>query len=227
MPRMQVLFVVLNEDRESARSNAERAETGVKAAHRRHILGEHGRLAVDPNDQAVSALQQQLARGLAVRLPRYRVQVQPRREARDKAKVERQVVEVHGGVALRTNLREIAWQIERHLIVDPLQVRCLARPRWAEGHDPAGQLFPLGVRRGHGRLRNAWWVRWHERRQSQRRPRDDLAKPEPRWSTPPRDNASRHGVTGRSVITPHMVLPSVHAESSSKAAPSTRSVSGP
>ena len=104
------------------------------------VLLELARLAVGDEHDAVRALEHELARGLVVDLPGHGVELELRREAGDRAEVERQEVEEQRAVGLRRERDHLAFPVVGNLAVDVMQVRRLSRPTRSVVDDLAGDL---------------------------------------------------------------------------------------
>src|SRR5207248_3497265 len=89
----EVLFVVLDHERHGARVDALLRQIRMQVLKALDVLVELARLRIGDEDHAVGALKHQLARRLVVHLSRHGIELELRREAGDRAEIERQKIE--------------------------------------------------------------------------------------------------------------------------------------
>ena len=167
------------------------------------VLVELARLRIGDEDHAVGALKHQLARRLVVHLSRHGIELELRREAGDRAEIERQKIEEQCAIGLRRERDHLALSLVRHLPVDVVQVRRLsgpARPVVDDlARDLAGRVVDERHRKGLNRVRKA------PRGFGSIPPRSFLRSRAPR-DAPPREQRPRDSCrTRRSTVEPTRV----------------------
>src|SRR4051812_30985972 len=136
----KILLVVLNDERHGARFDRVLREVRVKILKALDVLLELARLAIGDEHDAVGALEHEPASRLVVDLSRHRVELEARRESRDRAEIEWQEVEKQRAVSLRGEGHHLPFPLIRYLTVDVVQVRRLPGPTRSVVDDLAGDL---------------------------------------------------------------------------------------
>src|SRR4030095_10936546 len=135
-----------------ARFTALLREIRVQVLQPLDVLLDLAPLAVRYEHDAVCPLQHELSGRGVVYLTRNRVELEARREARDRPEVERKEVEEERAVGLRRERDHRASPVARYLVVDVMQIARLPRPSGAVIDDLAGDLARGVVDEGHERV---------------------------------------------------------------------------
>src|SRR5438067_1440563 len=146
----QILLVVLNDERHGPRVDPLLREIRVQVLEALDVLVELSRLRIGDEHDTVRALEHELPRRLVIHLAGHRVELEFRREARDRAEIEREKIEEQCAIGLGRERNHLALSVLRHLPVDVVQVRRLPGPTWPVVDDLARDLARGVVDERHG-----------------------------------------------------------------------------
>ena len=122
---------------------------GVQDLQTLYVLGQLPGLTIRDEDDAIDALQHQLARRGVVDLTGNRIELETRGEAGDGAKIERQEIEEKRSIGLRREGDHFPFTLFGQLRVDVLQIRRLSRSPGAVVDDLARDFARAVVDDGH------------------------------------------------------------------------------